>query len=254
MTREHVFPQWVKKVLEGNTHWQPNLSYTRGTVGGPEIHVKGDILETTVRIVCGDCNGGWMSEIEAKALPYVAPMIKGEQIRLDRDAQNAIATWAALKAVVARYSHSPPLPTIEDEWMEWFRSKRTIPKSWQVWLSAYRGKWYGAAYEGFNVHDRYSMMPPWWTTDRQKLQEFLHSAKYKGLLASFIFGHLAIKVFGVRRLRVTNVKQGSFVKVAPSKRRIYWPPRVAFDESTALELFDTGLRAGTSGIVGKRST
>ena len=253
MTREHVFPQWVRGVLEEHSQWRPNDSYTRGIVGGLETHVKGNILDLTVRFVCDECNCGWMSGIEADAIPHVAPMIRGEQIRLDRKAQHAVATWAALKAVVARYSHSPPLPTIEDEWMEWFRSERTIPKSWQVWLSAYRGKFYTAAYEGFTVHDRYSMMLPWWTTDRDKLKESLTRTDYSGLLASFVIGSLTVKVFGTRRLRLVNAKPARFVKVAPSKKRVDWPPGFAFDESTAIEFFETGLRAGASGIAGNRA-
>lgn len=253
MTREHVFSEWVKKVLEENPQWRSNKAYIRGNKGGPETHVKGDILDSTVRIVCDECNGGWMGNIEKNALPYVGPMIKGEQIRLDRNAQHAVATWAALKAVVARYSHSPTLPPIEAEWMEWLRTEHTIPKSWHVWLGAYRGDWHGAASEGFNIHDRYSMMPPFLSFNREQLEETITRRDYKGVLATFIIGYLAIKVFGVRRLRIVNARRKLFVTVAPSKRRVYWPPKVVIGMPTMIDFFEMGLQPGASGIAGRRA-
>ncbi|PKB73398.1 MAG: hypothetical protein BZY75_02110 [SAR202 cluster bacterium Io17-Chloro-G7] len=107
MTREHVFPQWAKKTLQEHPQWNPSQSYIQGTVGGREARVRGDILEWTSGKFAPNATAGGMSEIEAKALPYVAPMIRGEQVRLDRKAQHIIATWSALKAVIARYGHFP---------------------------------------------------------------------------------------------------------------------------------------------------
>ncbi|PKB73399.1 MAG: hypothetical protein BZY75_02115 [SAR202 cluster bacterium Io17-Chloro-G7] len=136
--------------------------------------------------------------------------------------------------------------------MEWFRTRRTIPKSWQVWLAAYRGKLHGAAYEGFNVPDQYSMVASTWPLNREKPSRKITRHKYKGVSASIVIGYLTIKVFGIRRLRIVDPRPQLFVKVVPSKRRVRWPPKLVIDDATLLDFFTIGLLTGKSGIAGIR--
>ena len=97
------------------------------------------------------------------------------------------------------------------------------------------------------------MTPSFLSFNREQLQETLTRRDYKGVLATFIIGYLAIKVFGVRRFRMGNVRRKLFVTVAPSKRRVNWPPRVVIDDSTVLNFFEMGLQPGGSGIAGRRA-
>jgi len=49
--------------------------------------------------------------IDERARPILIPLIKGEQVRLTPDRQQIIATWAAMKAMVAEYGESESVTT-----------------------------------------------------------------------------------------------------------------------------------------------
>ncbi len=56
----------------------------------------------------GTCNGGWMKRIDDRAKPILAPLIKGEYTvnnptRIDPGQMATIATWAALKVMIAEF-------------------------------------------------------------------------------------------------------------------------------------------------------
>jgi len=45
-------------------------------------------------------------QIDNRARPIMIPLIKGQQLRLSPDQQQIVATWAAMKAMVAEYGES----------------------------------------------------------------------------------------------------------------------------------------------------
>jgi hypothetical protein len=52
-----------------------------------------DILDAQVRRVCQNCNGGWMSRLEAQAKPLLEPMFDGKPKTLGPDEQVVLAAW-----------------------------------------------------------------------------------------------------------------------------------------------------------------
>ena len=55
------------------------------------------------RIVCRTCNGGWMSQLEDQAKPFLAPMMQGKALLLPSTALDVIARWTAVKVMVAEF-------------------------------------------------------------------------------------------------------------------------------------------------------
>jgi hypothetical protein len=51
------------------------------------------ILDAQVRSVCQNCNGGWMSRLEARAKPLLEPMLDGKPATLAPDGQALLAAW-----------------------------------------------------------------------------------------------------------------------------------------------------------------
>jgi hypothetical protein len=77
-TREHVLPDWLTEIgldMEPSTHHAGALNRLPREWSAPPY-------ATTVRMVCGDCNSGWLSHLEAEAKPIIAPLIRGEGRRL----------------------------------------------------------------------------------------------------------------------------------------------------------------------------
>jgi hypothetical protein len=50
--------------------------------------------------VCQTCNNEWMSHIEETAKKHLLPMMQGDTVRLDPEAQVHLAVWACLKVMV----------------------------------------------------------------------------------------------------------------------------------------------------------
>lgn len=53
-----------------------------------------------VRVVCHECNTGWMSDLDNGVKPLLTPAIGGREVQWDQAAQVEIATWAAMKSLI----------------------------------------------------------------------------------------------------------------------------------------------------------
>jgi len=78
----------------------------------PSVHQAGPLnrlprewsarpFATTVKMVCGQCNSGWLSRLERAAKPIIAPLIHGEGRRLPYEDQALIAAWTCKTALVS---------------------------------------------------------------------------------------------------------------------------------------------------------
>jgi hypothetical protein len=90
-TREHALPAWISAELPGEGPFRFDqqgkqwLSRDAGKV---------------VKAVCRSCNGGWLSVLETKAKPLLAPAIRGETQTFSVTEQHTIATWATKTALM----------------------------------------------------------------------------------------------------------------------------------------------------------
>ena len=67
-------------------------------------------LATKVRVVCAACNNGWMSAIEAAAMPIIGPRVNGQAVELDAEAQAIVANWVAVKGLIAALTSKDAKP------------------------------------------------------------------------------------------------------------------------------------------------
>lgn len=56
--------------------------------------------QIVVKSVCGQCNNGWMSDLEAKNIPVIGGMLNDLAITLDRSQQESVALWTVKTAIV----------------------------------------------------------------------------------------------------------------------------------------------------------
>ena len=133
-----MFPQWTVPLIE--TLGQP-LSATRVRDHGDD-HVH-DIWETTAidltaRKVCASCNGGWMSELEAAAIPLLRPLILTTEARtFSEEEAVTIATWVTKTALTSSLLESDDTnPVVDEHFRELFDRRLPLGNS-VVWLAAY---------------------------------------------------------------------------------------------------------------------
>jgi hypothetical protein len=98
LTREHVFGDWLSKIgldLEPVPHRGGALNRVGRDLGTQPP------FRTTVKNVCGPCNGGWMSGLEDVAKRVLTPFILGQPGEIAAADARAIAAWAQKTALVA---------------------------------------------------------------------------------------------------------------------------------------------------------
>jgi hypothetical protein len=106
ITREHVWPDWLRDYLPP---FDEDADIERWSPGTSRQGWSQPFLTTKVRAFCDGCNSGWMADIEAAAKPIVGPMVIGQPTELDAGAQQIVANWVALKGqVVAQASKLDP--------------------------------------------------------------------------------------------------------------------------------------------------
>jgi hypothetical protein len=221
-SKEHLWPEWVLKLLppkkiSGFIGRYKELKFNR---------------EFTVRCVCEKrCNNGWMSDLETASIPILGSMIADKSMFLDSPQQSTIAAWAVktamvLDAVIRPISGKSFTFYSETECHN-LRESLVIPARTMVWLGRFLGAGLGA-----------------WSS--VLLGTFPDDAgKYPMRATTFVMGSLAIQVLSARAPAKyehaavgVNPTQGPWDEILvtawPSIHRIYWPPVLAFDESSTI--------------------
>ena len=85
-----------------------------------------------------------MSSVEEWAKPALIPLINGTASFLDHDSQGAVATWIAMKTMVAEYLDPSKVAITLGE-RQFLRDQRLAPSAnWRIWIGNYeRTKWAG---------------------------------------------------------------------------------------------------------------
>jgi hypothetical protein len=107
ITKEHLFSRWVDKVLTPEM-LGPDRTFERTTVGPDGVPATRTwqtevVAAIEAAVVCEDCNGGWMSDLDGQVRQLLEPMMLGKPRTLAPGEQQTIATWAAMKSMVMEY-------------------------------------------------------------------------------------------------------------------------------------------------------
>jgi hypothetical protein len=142
MSREHVIPQWVSRLLAKDP---------RGFRGPVRVGVWGrgntlartithsEVINMQTKRVCKVCNEGWMEQrLERPCQSVLGPLIAGEDRVLDPPSQALVAAWIAKTAMTARYAFTPIEP-VEPDWLRLMYEHQRPPDTWHIWLGSYVG-------------------------------------------------------------------------------------------------------------------
>ena len=97
-------------------------------------------FDLTKRIVCAECNGGWMSRLESDVKPLIAPAILGEQTTFDIEQQGLVATWAVKTALMLEHTHPRGQLTMPTVAYDYLYRHRLPPPNECVFLLRYEGE------------------------------------------------------------------------------------------------------------------
>jgi len=154
VTDEHVWPDWVSRFLNEEVLPDAELGKQRFETDPATMQQRpvgrkwgGPALDMKVKRVCGPCNRGWMGDVEQAAIPHLKPMIRGERVPVDRDARDALATWAFLRVLMAEYTH-PKQVAVPESHRRWLHRERRPPRQGvYIWLASYVGERWAGYYQ-----------------------------------------------------------------------------------------------------------
>jgi hypothetical protein len=90
-----------------------------------------------VKIVCADCNSGWMSRLETAARPIFEPLMPGtRRVILQPSEQRTLAFWIVKTAMTLQLSHPTRQPDAIPgaHYSELYKEQRP-PRLCQVWIA-----------------------------------------------------------------------------------------------------------------------
>lgn len=88
LTLEHVLPNWLSTLYPKDTKIINQFTGSSNQVWPSKI------FQHKAKIVCAECNNGWMANLEAKTKPIIEKMITLNSMSLDENTQNTLAFWA----------------------------------------------------------------------------------------------------------------------------------------------------------------
>jgi len=144
MTKEHIWPRWLHKVLLAEDTVDVAVVTRPRAVAGREFteirHMRrnGSRLTRQMRRVCRDCNAGWMSRLQMAAQPIVEPLVRGESIWLSPEDRAVAAAWVTMTVMVGEYTDPESVGGTAAE-RQWLMTNGAPPASWRIWIARYDG-------------------------------------------------------------------------------------------------------------------
>lgn len=147
VTKEHILPQWLNSVLPSDgTHFASIMVRERNAY---RTHLT-RALDHVIKMVCKQCNNGWMSELEGAAQPVLTPMIQGRRATLSLVEQRIVARWAAKTITLACLALTPPV-AVDGRQLRWLAERPEAPPNVRVWVAAYRGRSWGCRQDHYRL-------------------------------------------------------------------------------------------------------
>lgn len=147
LTEEHIWPVWSHKLLLSITGRHP-INVSEHVVGRKKEIEKnerkqrqGPLINKRLRVVCGSCNGGWMSRLEERTKPILISLIQGDVGELAVEQQAILAQWIILKTMVCEQNRKDEVVFTEEQRHQ-FMVSGGIPDQVKIWIGRnYSGRW-----------------------------------------------------------------------------------------------------------------
>lgn len=137
MSKEHLWPEWMHPYLPEipePKYWTAVASATDEYEQLDRLKPQmGHVYTKHIKVVCRNCNSGWMGDIEETVIPILTPIIQGYFATLGPDEQCKLATWVALKVLVAEHDKYA-MPVSTKPILKKFMKNHTVPDEMKIWI------------------------------------------------------------------------------------------------------------------------
>jgi hypothetical protein len=239
MTSEHVWGDWLKPYVRSALNKSPILQKTVGRIGTPDrdrvVILAGGPLNSQAKVVCGQCNSEWLSDIQNRAKPHMVPLIEGRTTVIGERAQKAIATWATMATITGEYilGRHAFITVSQDHRRAFKDTSAPIAIGWRIWIGHYvRFRWLGhLVHACVPIHFKGDVIIP----NVQDRDTPLANTQWTTIIIGNLYVHTASSGDHpdlIKNWRWPNEPRarGLLVQVWPSKESaIVWPPQSLTD-------------------------
>ncbi|TCU34144.1 hypothetical protein [Rhizobium azibense] len=162
LTKEHLWPKWMRPFLETDadpahtnlrTRVQQISFMNAVTIDTPFDERQGYVFNKRLRVVCRGCNSGWMSSAESACKPMLTALINATPFGLDAPEQRRLALWSAIKTGVFERDDVSYASMTAAEYRH-IAAQREPPPNWRIFLARYQGEGWRTRmfHRGMKVH------------------------------------------------------------------------------------------------------
>jgi hypothetical protein len=158
ITKEHFWGKWLRRAfpdLSRGSHTQHTVTTDLRNKRGDRIGIRprgkgrlarpGAPISQTLRVVCENCNNGWMGDLQRNAKPLISDMVHGKWPILDCASRLHVARWAIMFTMVYEFADPETMALTPNERLDF--KKSLIPRDgWIVAAGNYVGCNHGAAW------------------------------------------------------------------------------------------------------------
>jgi hypothetical protein len=140
LTNEHLMGRWTARFTDAAQRDIVQRSDREGEMPrrDDQRRWRARAYDRQARVVCKNCNTGWMSELEYAVSLVLEPVDLAGRV-LSQDEQTLLATWAMKTALTMNAAQPLHQRTIPVETARAFGRHRDLPQGTRVWLASYTG-------------------------------------------------------------------------------------------------------------------
>jgi hypothetical protein len=97
------------------------------------------VFSATEKVVCEECNNGWMGALEQRAKVHAEPMLLGAPQTLNREAKVSLSMWAYLKMLLVQQVDEPVLPRESYETFYAIQGTDLLPLNTSIFIAHHVG-------------------------------------------------------------------------------------------------------------------
>lgn len=138
ITKEHFWPAWLAHYFpKGGEDRYISELYAAEVKNPKRLKFRnerqGKVITKKIRVVCSECNNGWMSALEEKVKPIIASFLIGHFHKLNKEQITNLSFWVAVKAIVGEHAEDQmALTPNNDRYLVW--KSQVIPEYFNIFV------------------------------------------------------------------------------------------------------------------------
>jgi hypothetical protein len=206
LSRTHIWPDWLEKLLSPGRHRSEELetpTYTAPTHSAVVRERKlkqGSLFSQKPYLACETCNTGWMKQFEDEMVKFAKPIFTSStNLTINHYQIRVMAVWVSLITVLAEYiGHSQGSIGISEGERKHLKKILKPPDNWSIFVASLDGEIWSARYR----HHAYRITE--FADLTEPFSKFGQHIPVNTQISSFGMGRIFVQVFSSPNQRLVT--------------------------------------------------